>query len=56
MPVRFVQRYKTGFEVIIEAVEGEYLLSGRHLQSGAVFEGGGVQRDGVVSRSPVEQT
>jgi hypothetical protein len=38
MPIRFIDRYKEGFEVIIEAVEGEYLLGGRQVDDGAVFD------------------
>jgi hypothetical protein len=38
MPVRFVKRYKTGYEVIIEAADGHLLLGGRPVESGAVFD------------------
>ena len=38
MPIRFVDKFKVGFAVIIEAVEGEYLLGGRQVYSGAVFD------------------
>jgi hypothetical protein len=36
MPLRFVDRYKTGFHVIVEADEG-FLLGGRTIDSGPVF-------------------
>jgi hypothetical protein len=38
MPVRFVKRYKVGFEVIIETADGDVLLGGRQVYSGAVFD------------------
>ena len=35
MPIRFIDKYKAGFQVIVEAVEGEYLLGGRSVSDGA---------------------
>jgi hypothetical protein len=29
IPIKFVDRFNVGFQVIMEAVEGEYLLGGR---------------------------
>ena len=36
MPIKFIDKYTEGFEVIIEAEEGHYLLGGRQVDSGAV--------------------
>jgi hypothetical protein len=38
MPIRFGNRYKTGFQVIIEAEDGHFLLGGRQVDSGAVYD------------------
>jgi hypothetical protein len=37
MPIRFVDRYTTGFAVIVEANEG-FLLGGRTVSDGPVFD------------------
>jgi hypothetical protein len=37
MQIRFVDQYKTGFQVIVEADEG-FLLGGRTVDSGPVFD------------------
>ena len=38
MPIKFVDRYKEGFQVIVEVVEGEYLLGGRSVSDGTVCD------------------
>jgi hypothetical protein len=37
MPIRFIDRYKAGFQVIVEANEG-FLLGGRTVSDGPVFD------------------
>jgi hypothetical protein len=38
MSIRFVNRSKTGFEVIIEEEDGHFLLGGRRIETGAVYD------------------